>query len=214
MLNAKVCRTDSGCNTVASLCRECNECTDELISVSLFTELCFFFSFLIAIHSLQVWLEVMIFPHPLEMQGAEASLSYSQHKPWLCWLKQWRKLPQWPGLPRSRQGQDLARSCACSKSAKIVVHKTRRSASWITIMEFSLSLFFDCCHPPTSQGCLWHPHPLLPQFVCLYICHFLPLIFSFSPSVSKSPSVRVCLSVSVSPSLVSAPHASLCKYQA
>lgn len=75
-------------------------------------------------------------------------------------------------------------------------------------MDFSV-LFFGYCFTNTPVLPLTHSPPL-PQFVCLLICQFPSLIFSFTPpcqSLCKSPSVHVCLSVCVSPSLVSTPSA-------
>lgn len=151
----------------------------------------------------------MIFPRSTKkVHVAESSPSLSQHNPHPCWLKQRKKLPQCPGLPRSRRGQDLARSCVCSKSAKIVVHRTCRNASWITIMEFSVFLIIALHQQPSAVSdsiTPTHTHTHTPT-VCLSVhlsVSFPHFLFYFPcQSLAKSPSVHLCLFVSVS--LVSA----------
>lgn len=194
-----MCSTDSGSAAVV------NECTEELISALIHQLWTFFF---IAIHGLQVWLEVMIFPCSPVVQGAEASPSRSQHKP--RWLKQQTptptKLPQHLGLSRRLQGQDWRRRSVCSKSAKIVVHKTQRSVSWITIMEFSVFILWSLLHRHSSAASdSFTPTPTVCLSVHLSIS--FPRFLFHSPPVNLSVSLHlsmcVCLSP-VSPSLVSA----------
>lgn len=117
----------------------------------------------------------MIFPRSLKVQGCWglAEPQSAQTSPVLTQAA--KKTPTAPGYPSQPPNPRLSEELFffCSKSAEIVVHKTQRNASWITIMEFSV--FFWSLLPTSTPGLSLTPSP--------YDSH-------------SSPSVHVCLSVS------------------